>query len=219
MRKHGTLAAAVMGIVGISANCASPPSPGAPDPVDAGVRVATALLATAAAKKTPVFPYTTPTPEPPPPDSASLDLLLRALYEGISHRTGSEPDWKRLESLFVPGATLMPPRHPGDPRWRALTFEEFRQAVREGIADRREQGKPEGFIEREIGRQTEGYGTVTVVLSAYDARFEPDDSKPFLRGVNSIQVVRAGNRWAILSIAWDTEGPNNPIPERLLRGP
>ena len=115
--------------------------------------------------------------------------------------------------------SLMPPRHPGDPRWRALTFEEFRQAVRDGIAARREQGKSEGFSEREIGRETSGYGNVTAVLSAYDARFASNDPKPFLRGVNSIQVVRTGNRWAILSIAWDTEGPNDPIPERLLRGP
>ncbi len=91
--------------------------------------------------------------------------------------------------------------------------------MRDGIAARREQGKAEGFIEREIGRETRGYGSVTAVLSAYDARFAPEDAKPFLRGVNSIQVVRSGTRWAILSIAWDTEGPDDPIPEGLLRQP
>jgi hypothetical protein len=208
-----------MGIVGLSAGCTSSPSPGGTEPIEAGVQIGVALLRTAGGNRTPSFPFATPTPEPPPGDTASLDLLLRALYEGISHRAGSEPDWKRLEPLFVPGATLMPPRHPGDPRWRALTFEEFQKAVRDGIAARREQGKTEGFIEREIGRETSGYGNVTAVLSAYDARFAPDDPKPFLRGVNVIQVLRAGTRWAILSIAWDTEGPTDPIPERLLQGP
>jgi hypothetical protein len=222
LRKNLTLAAAALALAGIGAlgaqACLGPPSGQGGDAVELGARLAAALAATAAAKRTPDFPsFATPTPEPPPGDNATLDLLLRALYEGVSHGESSEPDWHRLEPLFVPGARLMPPRHPGDASWKALSFDEFREAVRAGIATRRQDGKPTGFFEREIGRETNAYGDLTTVLSAYEARFRRDDEKPFLRGVNAIQIVAEGNRWAILSLAWDTEGPDNPIPERLLR--
>jgi hypothetical protein len=56
------------------------------------------------------------------------------------------------------------------------------------------------------------------VVSAYEARFRAEDPAPFLRGVNFIQLVRSETRWSIVSIAWDTEGPENPIPGNLLGG-
>ncbi|HEY7112402.1 MAG TPA: hypothetical protein VIA45_05665 [Thermoanaerobaculia bacterium] len=157
-----------------------------------------------------------PAPEPTPADGASLDRLLQALYDGVSHTADAEPNWERLAPLFVPGARLTPPKPPGDARWVALSFDEFRDAVRKGIASRRADGKPAGFFEREIGRETHDYGNVTDVLSAYEGRFRADDPKPFIRGVNFLQVVRAGERLAFVSIVWDTERPENPIPERLL---
>jgi hypothetical protein len=189
------------------------------DPVVAGIYIGAALVATARANQTPGFPsYVTPTPVGAPSDQDSLDLLLRALYEGVSHGEDTEPNWARLSALFVPGARLTPPKH-GGVAWRALSFDEFREAAREGIALRKQAGKPSGFFESEIGRETETFGSVTVVSSAYEARFRRDDEKPFLRGVNSIQAVRAADRWAIVSIVWDTEGPDNRIPERLLGKP
>jgi len=154
--------------------------------------------------------------EPPPSDGSSLDRLLAALYEGVSHTPDVEPNWERLAPLFVPGARLTPPKPPGDPKWVALSFEEFRDAVRKGIAARREDGKPAGFFEREIGRETHVYGSVTDVLSSYEGRFRADDAKPFIRGVNFLQVVKAGDHFAIVAIVWDTERPDNPIPEHLL---
>jgi hypothetical protein len=220
MRKILALAGAALGIaaIGVSWACSNYSGPGGAQ-VPGQVAQA-AVAAAASAHQTPPFPaYRTPTPEPSPGDNASLDLLLRALYGGVSHNASTEPDWERLQALFVPGARLMPPQRPGDPNWRSLSFDEFREASRQGIAARRQQGKPAGFFEREIGRETVAYGDFTVVLSAYEARFRADDPKPFLRGVNSIQAVRAGDRWAILSIVWDTEGPESPIPDRFLRAP
>ena len=35
--------------------------------------------------------------------------------------------------------------------------------------------------------------------------------KPFLRGI--IQLFHDGNRWWVLSIAWDNERPGNPLPD------
>jgi hypothetical protein len=56
------------------------------------------------------------------------------------------------------------------------------------------------------------------IFSAYEGRFRKEDPKPFIRGINSIQVVRIENdRWAVVSIVWDTERPEAPIPEKLIR--
>lgn len=217
MRKTLAVAAAALGFVGLALSCGPSRSPQTGNALELGARVAAALAATAAAK-TPRWPAAAPTPVGPPADTASLDLLIAALYQGVSHGPDAEPDWARLSPLFLPGARLTPPRPMGDPSFRALSFDEFRDAVLQGIAARRQQGKPTGFFEREIGREAVPFGHLTQILSAYEARFGQDDPKPFLRGVNAIQVVRVANeRWAIVSIVWDTERPEEPIPGRLLR--
>jgi hypothetical protein len=220
------LAAVSLGIAAMVLRCAAPytggppaPAPAPRDPIVASATVAAALAATAAAKNSGGIPNATPTPVGPPADYASLDLLLAALYEGVSHDAEHEPNWSRLEPLFLPGARLTPPRPMGDPSFRALSFDEFREAVQKGMAARREQGKPTGFYESEIGREASPFGNMVQVFSAYEGRFAKSDPKPFVRGINSFQAVRIANeRWAIVSIVWDTERPEAPIPEKLIRG-
>jgi hypothetical protein len=224
VRTKLALASAAIGVAVIALRCSTWPGqapipraePG--DPVVASAYVAQALAATAVANKTPGIPYATPTPVGPPADYATVDLLLAALYEGVSHDADSEPNWKRLEPLFLPGARLTPPRPIGDPSFKALSFDEFREAVRKGITTRKEQGKPSGFYESEIGREEAPFGNMIQIFSAYEGRFRKEDPKPFIRGINSIQVVRIENdRWAVVSIVWDTERPEAPIPEKLIR--
>jgi hypothetical protein len=75
----------------------------------------------------------------------------------------------------------------------------------------------EGFFEREIGRTTETFGNVVHVFSAYDSKHAQSDAQPFARGVNSIQLYNDGTRWWVVTIMWDSERPDNPIPARYLR--
>ncbi|MFQ5680142.1 MAG: hypothetical protein ACE5HP_11870 [Gemmatimonadota bacterium] len=75
-----------------------------------------------------------------------------------------------------------------------------------------------GFFEREIGNVTERFGNVAQAFSTYESRFSPDDPEPFQRGINSIQLFHDGTRWWIISVLWDWERPDNPIPERYLGG-
>ncbi|MGH9368769.1 MAG: hypothetical protein ACRD3M_13975 [Thermoanaerobaculia bacterium] len=219
MRKNLTLAAAALGVAGIASSCAQSSSGGSGDAVELGIRVAAALAATQAAKNaTPVLREAPPPTPLPATDRDSLEALIQAFYGGFSRAAGAEPDWGRLQALFLPGASLNPPRFPGDPSWKAISFEEFRDAFHSGA--RSVSGWDEtGFYEREIGRETSAYGTFVLVLSAFEGRFHKDDPKPSLRGVYGIQAVRLSDGWSIVSLAWDIEGPDNPIPDRLLRGP
>lgn len=75
--------------------------------------------------------------------------------------------------------------------------------------------QPGGFFEREIGRRIDEYGNIAQVFSTY-ASFREGEDEPFMRGINSFQLFREGDRWAVVSILWDSERPGNPIPEKYL---
>jgi hypothetical protein len=56
------------------------------------------------------------------------------------------------------------------------------------------------------------------VFSTYEARRKADDVQPFLRGINSIELVQTGGRWCVLQILWEQEEDAGPIPARYLPG-
>jgi hypothetical protein len=142
---------------------------------------------------------------------ASEDAILAALYDVISGPACQRRDWSRFRSLFAPGARLMPTRVGPDRKAviRAQTPDEYAAAAREGLEDY-------GFFEREIGRTGETFGNITHAFSAYDSRRTANDEKPFSRGINSIQLLNDGTRWWVVSVYWQSERPDLPIPRHLL---
>ena len=155
-----------------------------------------------------------PTPSTPvvnPADVGSIDAILIAVYDVISGPAGKKRDWDRMRSLFIPGARLIPtgPRPGGAYGSRVLTVDEY---VTRGSA----LFEKEGFFEREIARRTETFGQIAQVFSTYEARHSPDDAKPFIRGINSIQLMNDGKRWWIVTIFWQAEDQKNPLPEKYL---
>jgi hypothetical protein len=53
-------------------------------------------------------------------------------------------------------------------------------------------------------------------FSSYESRHMEADSLPFARGINSIQLRSDGARWWIVTVLWEGERPDNPIPARYL---
>jgi hypothetical protein len=146
-----------------------------------------------------------------PQDVASLDAILAALYDVISGPAGQKRDWDRFRSLFIPGARLIPTGGPAGqpPRATVLTPEEYVQRSGPNL-------ERSGFFEREIGRTVDTFGRITQVFSAYDSKRTPSDAAPFQRGINSIQLLNDGTRWWVVTVYWDAERPDNPIPARYL---
>ncbi len=100
-----------------------------------------------------------------------------------------------------------------------LDVDAFQERVRKGAAAAKAKGEaPSGFFEREVSRRTDCFGNVCQIFSTYEARRAASDEKPFVRGINSIQLVRDGKRWWVASIVWDTERADNPIPADYLKG-
>lgn len=153
-------------------------------------------------------------PRPPanPADVSSPDAILAALYDVISGPAGQKRDWDRFRSLMAPNARLMPTRAlpNGGGEVRMLSADDYVRLAGAGL-------ERDGFFEREIHRVTESYGLVMHAFSTYESRRTADLSEaPFARGINSIQLLKDGGRWWVISIFWDAERPGNEIPAKYL---
>ncbi|MGD8278377.1 MAG: hypothetical protein PVH00_10145 [Gemmatimonadota bacterium] len=176
--------------------------------------LAIAVLATAPASAVSARQAESRTPPAArPADVASLDAIIAAVYDVISGPAGQKRDWQRFESLFVPGARLIPTgaRPDGTGVVRVMTPSDYATSADSILAAR-------GFFEREIHRVTESYGRIAHAFSTYESRWTPDDENPFQRGINSFQLFNDGQRWWVVSIYWDAERPGNPIPSKYAGG-
>jgi hypothetical protein len=154
---------------------------------------------------------------PVPADAVSVDSIVAALYASVSHPPDREPDWDRMRSICLPVGMFIPPKKANEDLFTVLDVDAFEERVRKGAAAMKAKGEPTGFEEREISRRTDCFGNVCQIFSTYEGRRAPSDEKPFVRGINSIQLVRDGARWWIASVVWDTERPDNPIPPDYLK--
>ena len=160
-------------------------------------------------------PSAAPSPAAPagdPKDVATMDRIVAAVYDVISGPAGQKRNWDRFRSLFAPGARLIPTgrRQSGEVGARVLTPEEYIQRSSPLL-------EQNGFFEREISRRMERFGNIAHIFSTYDSRHKLDDEKPFARGINSIQLMNDGKRWWIVTIFWQGEDENNPLPAEYLR--
>jgi hypothetical protein len=188
------------------------------------------VLQTAAAQQTTKTPTTpiaaapaaTPTPSATPvsvpsanpADVSTLDGIMKAIYDVISGDAGTIRNWDRFRSLFHKDARLIPTgknAKSGVVNASALTPEDYIKRVEPFFAK-------EGFFETEIARRSETYGHITHVFSTYASfHSKKTDEKPFARGINSFQLMFDGTRWWVVTIYWEGETTENPVPEKYLK--
>lgn len=137
-------------------------------------------------------------------DVATIDDIIAANYEVISGPAGQPRDWARYRSLHLPGANLVAVQHARDGTIfvHRLSVSDYASLV----GPRLEQ---EGFFEAEVSRSMERFGHTAVVRSSYEARRTPEDAEPFLRGINTYQLMNDGTRWWIVSVFWEGDHPSH----------
>ncbi len=148
-----------------------------------------------------------------PADVASLDAVMKAVYDVISGDAGKPRDWDRFRSLFHKDARLIPSgknAQTGVTSARVLTPENY--VTRSGPVLEKD-----GFHERELARHVDQYCNIAQVFSTYHAFRKSTDKDPFLRGINSFQLLNDGKRWWVLTIYWQAETPDNLIPKQYLK--
>lgn len=148
-----------------------------------------------------------------PADVASVDAIMKAVYDVISGAAGEKRDWDRFRTLFHKDARMIPSgknQQTGVFGARAYTPEEYIKRNEPFFAK-------EGFYEREVARRTEIYGNIAHIFSTYEAFKTATDKKPFVRGINSFQLINDGKRWWVMTIFWQGETADNPIPKKYLK--
>ncbi|HRI44307.1 MAG TPA: hypothetical protein PLL78_09600 [Fimbriimonadaceae bacterium] len=140
-----------------------------------------------------------------------LDAIVHKLYGVISGPAGKKRDWDAFRTMFAPDARMrVAVKREGKSGLVTLTPDDY--VVRSGpMLEER------GFFEREIARKVLSYGGLVHVWSTYESRWKEDDTKPFDRGINSIQLVNIDGTWKIVAIAWASESSAGPIPSEFLK--
>ena len=149
-------------------------------------------------------------PKATPADVQSIDAIVASLYDVISGPAGQPRNWNRFRSLFIPDARLIPTRHDKTGHGADVvpyTVEQYQERATPLMA--------QGFFERGIHNTTESFGNIVHVFSTYESR-HTKDSEPFQRGINSIQLLKDGDRYWVVTILWDQESPTTPIPAKYL---
>ncbi|MDH7447037.1 hypothetical protein [Aquimarina sp. 2201CG14-23] len=141
----------------------------------------------------------------------TMDNTIETLYNVISGKKGEERNWELFKFLFKPDAKLIPSgkNKNGVFNVRYMSPEEYIMSSGAWLIEN-------GFFEKEINRTTNTFGNITQVFSTYESFKSETDNKPFMRGINSIQLLNDGNRWWVINIYWTQETKENPIPKEYI---
>jgi hypothetical protein len=138
----------------------------------------------------------------------NVDNVIIDLYDVISGPAG-ERDWDRMKNLFHPNAIMGALRMDDGKElgYSSFTLEEYVERSGPYFLEN-------GFFESELNRSTQQYGELIHMFSAYESR-HTKQGPVFSRGINSIQLIMEKERWWIVSIQWNSEREDLPIPKKL----
>lgn len=146
-------------------------------------------------------------------DVKSVDAIIAALYDVISGPAGQARNWNRMRSLFLPEGIMVATglRPTGEVVKRTMTVEDYINTSGPVL-------EKNGFFEKEIGRTAQQYGHIAHCFSTYASTRTATNAQPFMRGINSIQLFNDGKRWWILSVFWQPETKDLPLPKEYQKG-
>ncbi|MDX1438593.1 MAG: hypothetical protein R3284_01705 [Rubricoccaceae bacterium] len=146
-------------------------------------------------------------------DLTTIEGTIEALYHVISGPEGFEIDEATFHSIFTDDARLSATyiTREGSQGYISWSPAEYLESVWNGPRER-------GFFEVEAARTVEEFDNIVHVFSTYESRWNEDDEEPFQRGINSIQMVKRDGRYYIVSILWQGESADAPIPTEYLPG-
>ncbi|MEP3837588.1 MAG: hypothetical protein ABJM36_08070 [Algibacter sp.] len=141
----------------------------------------------------------------------TLDSTIKTLYKVISGEKDQKRNWEQFKFLFKPDAKLIPSGKDLDGNLKVVFMspEDYIKSSGNWLVKN-------GFIEKEIHRKVDTFGNIAHVFSTYECFRRTTDETPFMRGINSIQLLNDGERWWIINVYWSQESKKHPIPETYL---
>ena len=140
-------------------------------------------------------------------DVDSIEHIIAATYDVISGPAGGKRDWDRFRSLFLPEGRLTAA---GKREKSKAAFIES-MSVEDYVKGAGDYFAKEPFYENALVTKTQRYGAIAQAFSSYESHRAPGD-KAFERGIKSFELAWDGQRWWVVSIDWDSERSDNPLP-------
>ena len=88
-------------------------------------------------------------------DGTSVDSVIKALYESVSHGPDAEPDWKRMHDLFLQVGMLIPPKPARDDIFTVLDVDSYEERTKKWMTGAKAKGQPTSFYETEVSRKAD----------------------------------------------------------------
>lgn len=141
----------------------------------------------------------------------TIDNTIKTLYNVVSGEVGKKRHWEQFKFLFHPDAKLIAAGKDVNKKTK-ITY----MKPDDYIKNSDKWLETNGFFEKEIYRTVNTFGNIAEAFSTYESFYNITDKKPFMRGINSIQLWHDGKRWWIINLFWTQETAENPIPETYL---
>lgn len=138
------------------------------------------------------------------PDAAAVRNVFEEMYDALSWTEQQPPDWKRFSAAFSEGACLAASARPAN----LIDVDTFTKRM----ATQRDNGSLPHFVEKQIGIEVGIFGNTATAQSAYHTDMGESGEG---RGVNSAVLIKDEDRWRVVSMCWDSESEDKPIPSRL----
>lgn len=142
--------------------------------------------------------------------AATVESVVRDLYDSVSFEAGKTPDWDRVRSLFHEHAVIV--LRTARDKTTIFTVEGF---VADFVAFIERSGVARtGFNEKIVRMKATVFGDIAHVLVLYKAAIT-GSQRPPQQGVDSIQLIRKDGKWLVISIVNEAVLPGAPVPEEL----
>jgi hypothetical protein len=137
-----------------------------------------------------------------PAEAAAIPAAIDAAITGPADKNRA-----CMKDLFIPEARLIAVSVAADGKstYTVLTLDDWVARV-----------KARGHAmleEKQLKFHTQHYGNIVHLWSTYALH---SDGKQIARGINSIQAIKEAKGWRVLSIMWQAESPDAPIPKEYL---
>jgi hypothetical protein len=143
-------------------------------------------------------------------DVSTLNGIIKAYYDVVTVKKGQKPSYQRDSSLHITGALVGGTNLNKNGRimMHTMSLRQYHDMEDAELAK-------DGFVEKELARKVEKFGSIYHVWSTYETRNTP--TGPIIeRGINTIELYDDGKRFWILSWFYDSERKDNPLPKKYL---
>ncbi|MEO7214086.1 hypothetical protein [Mucilaginibacter sp.] len=141
----------------------------------------------------------------------TLDGMMKAYYDVVTVKKGEMPSYQRDSCLHIPDPRVgyVMQKKDGTKALHYMTLMEYHQLSDASLAK-------EGFVEAEISRKVEKFGSIYHIWSTYESRTVAGGPVT-ARGINSIELYNDGKRFWLIAWYYDGESKTNPIPKEYLK--